>query len=58
MIKIYILNFIYHETYDGLAAIYLCYLENITRVKTRVKLILNLIKTAKYRVINTMCENA
>jgi len=54
MIKIYILNFIYHETYDGLAAIYLYYLKNITRVK----LVSNLIKTAKYRKINNICENA
>jgi|JTFO01.1.fsa_nt_gb hypothetical protein len=58
MIKIYILNFIYHETYDGLAAIYLCYLENITRVKTRVKLIFNDSKTAKYRAKTTARENA
>jgi hypothetical protein len=58
MIKIYILNSINHETNDGLAAIYLYYLENITRVKTRVKLVFNLIKTAKYRAIKNICENA
>lgn len=48
----------FNSIYDGLGVVFLAYLENFTRVKTRVKLVFNLIKTAKYRAINTTCENA
>ena len=47
-----------NSIYDGLVATILIILRNVTRVKTRVKLIKSLLNTAKYRGLLSVHESA